>query len=159
MHAQTVVLLVIWDGITLMWRHCNVSYVSLHDVRVKCCSPCLNFSCTWVPAMKSKQKMNQYSRVAKSTSILCHIDEKYIIILLIRTSAASQIHFKVWCINIHAPFFIIFISIEYVGISCNIFSNSPDNLVLKCIPTDIRDNLITAHAVFVIYNVCTNFLI
>ena len=31
MHAQRVVLPVIWDVITLMWCHCNVSYVSSHE--------------------------------------------------------------------------------------------------------------------------------
>ena len=44
----------------------NVSYVSSHGVRVKYCSPCLNFPCARVPAMKSKQKMNQDPKSTKT---------------------------------------------------------------------------------------------
>ena len=62
MHAQIVVLPVIWNVITVMWRHCNVSYVFSHAVRVKCFFTCLNFSFAGVPAMTSKQKMNQYPK-------------------------------------------------------------------------------------------------
>ena len=74
MHVQTVVLPVIWDVITLMWRHCNVSYVSSHGVRVKCCSPCHNFSVARVP-WRPNRKWTNIPRVAKSISILCDIEE------------------------------------------------------------------------------------
>ena len=58
----------------------------------------------WHPS----RKWTNIPRITKLTPILYHIEEKYITIFLIRTSAASQIHCKCLYINILAPFFRLF---------------------------------------------------
>ena len=158
MHAQTVVLPVIWDVTTLMWRHCNVSYVSSHGMRVKCCSQCLNFSFDRVPAMTSKQKMTNIQRVAKSTSISCDIEENILSFFwsehLLHRKSNVNVYVR-QCINIVAPFFKLF-DINWIIWNqlqhLQKFTREP--CVLKCIPMDKQHNPISVRAVVVIYNVC-----
>ena len=129
MHAQTVVLPVIWDAITLMWRHCNVSYVSSHGVRVKCFSPYLNFSVARVPAMTSKQKMNQYPKSSEiDIDIMWYWRKNILSFFWSERLLHRKSNVKVNAyISLHLSLSIL-ISVGYFGINCNICRNSHENL-------------------------------